>query len=508
VDVADDCAGGIHPDELDDNSSTILSGLSEAKIVEIIPEDRSKINVEADASKRECEKDYDSEESVNDEQLRLADIGGKENDDGEEVDDEANPMHEFFVSKESNLHSSLESLKLWSWSLSPSDRLKLANKFLDGMCVTLASLQRAIDDDISQSRQALAEASAMALKNAKVVGATVVGASRRLQALRAAEPFAVVVEEACEVMEPTLVSVLAVKSLKKLELIGDHRQLPAFVQLCWYNLEVTVPSIKVSLFERLVSGKVSQRYGTIRMKVSRHAEINSAETVASSILDEQRRMCESISDISRQHYQDLVDIIDHEKTKTQRVGDRIVSQRALQKFEQERQLWQSQGRLIPGVTSNIFFWNIKNNKESRPIAGLSACNQSEAEAAVALSNYLNTCGVPEECVTILTPYKGQKTLILKLMRKLKQRNRNYCEPATMVSTVDRYQGDENDIIILSLVRTRPGNRFVALLNRFIVAVSRARLGFFIVGSVDAVVKGADWREVPSHWCNFVEELSK
>ena len=32
-----------------------------------------------------------------------------------------------------------------------------------------------------------------------MIGATVVGAARRLEALRAAEPFAMIVEEACEV---------------------------------------------------------------------------------------------------------------------------------------------------------------------------------------------------------------------------------------------------------------------------------------------------------------------
>jgi superfamily I DNA and/or RNA helicase len=54
-------------------------------------------------------------------------------------------------------------------------------------------------------------------------------------------------------MEPTLISVLAVKSLRKMELIGDHRQLPAFIQNCWFNLESSLPSIKTSLFERLIS---------------------------------------------------------------------------------------------------------------------------------------------------------------------------------------------------------------------------------------------------------------
>ena len=52
----------------------------------------------------------------------------------------------------------------------------------------------------------------------------------------------------------------------------------------------------------------------------------------------------------------------------------------------------------------------------------------------------------------------------------------------LISTVDRYKGDENDFIILSLVRVRPGNRFVALQNRFVVAMSRARIGFVMIGA--------------------------
>ncbi len=112
-----------------------------------------------------------------------------------------------------------------------------------------------------EARKRKAEAGAQAFRNARIVGATVVGASRRLEALRAAGPFGVVVEEACEVIEPTLMSVLACNTLRKLELIGDHRQLPAFVQQCWFSFETTMPSIKTSLFERLVSGTVKQRGG-------------------------------------------------------------------------------------------------------------------------------------------------------------------------------------------------------------------------------------------------------
>lgn len=89
-------------------------------------------------------------------------------------------------------------------------------------------------------------------------------------------------------MEPTLISVLAVKSLRKLELIGDHRQLPAFVQNCWYNLQTSLPCIKKSLFERLIDSEPNT-----------HDRAEGASAVPHTVLDEQRRMRSEIADITR-----------------------------------------------------------------------------------------------------------------------------------------------------------------------------------------------------------------
>lgn len=95
-------------------------------------------------------------------------------------------------------------------------------------------------------------------------------------------------------------------------------------------------------------------------------------------------------------------------------------------------------------------------------------------------------------------------------QELRHLSRSLAEK-TIVSTVDRYQGDENDVVILSLVRTRPGNRFVALKNRFIVAASRARIGFYILGSVGAVVGragAASQHSGPPHWRGLLENLNR
>ena len=150
--------------------------------------------------------------------------------------------------------------------------------------------------------------------------------------------------------------------------------------------------------------------------------------------------------------------------------------------------------------------------ESIPKAGLSACNETEANAVVSLTKYMLTCGVPPASITIITPYKGQKTLITKSLARQKiippfrKDNPPPRGTSIIISTVDKYQGDENDIVILSLVRVKTGNRFVALKNRFIVATSRARLGFYIVGSVSAVTDVNSGSKGPEHWSRFVNGL--
>ena len=93
----------------------------------------------------------------------------------------------------------------WSWSFSHSKRLELVSRFLLKMSTALTVLRKAADDHVAEARKMKNEAGSLVFRGARVVGATVVGASRRLEAIRAAEPFAVLVEEACEVMEPTLV---------------------------------------------------------------------------------------------------------------------------------------------------------------------------------------------------------------------------------------------------------------------------------------------------------------
>lgn len=380
--------------------------------------------------------------------------------------------------------SSTGNLSLWSWGISRQERWELAQSFLTYSIRIIEKLISRAEDFVDEARRELAETSASSLKHATIIGATVVGATRRLQAIRASEPFAMVVEEACEVMEPTLLSVLAVRSLRKLELIGDHRQLPAFIQQCWFNAKLTNPSLQISLFERLVEGRFSPL----------------------TVLDVQRRMRSEICNITRDEYKDTVIIQDDPCTNEQLIANRVIaddSNRIIMKIAETRESWQGGGKLVPGILPQVFFWDL-DSEESRSAVGLSRCNGMEADACVSLTRWLILCGVPPRSITLITPYKGQ---VLTLLKKLRAETW-YRDDAVYVSSVDKYQGDENDIVILSLVSTRAGNRFVAFRNRFIVATSRARIGFYILGNSGAVTKGTSYSNGPRHWQTLLNDLGE
>ena len=86
----------------------------------------------------------------------------------------------------------LGEMSAWTWDVPVPERLQAAAALLLKGGRILAHLRRLSDGHVEAARQDLSAASALALRRARVVGATVVGAARRLEALRAAEPFAMV----------------------------------------------------------------------------------------------------------------------------------------------------------------------------------------------------------------------------------------------------------------------------------------------------------------------------
>jgi len=106
-------------------------------------------------------------------------------------------------------------------------------------------------------------------------------------------------------------------------------------------------------------------------------------------------------------------------------------------------------------------------------------NLGEAEYAVAIYQYMRLLGYPASKISILTTYAGQRALIRDVLGHRCARNSLFGLPR-MVTTVDKYQGEQNDYVILSLTRTnRVG--YLRDVRRLTVALSRARLGLYILG---------------------------
>ncbi|KAI1274811.1 hypothetical protein F5Y07DRAFT_372295 [Xylaria sp. FL0933] len=106
-------------------------------------------------------------------------------------------------------------------------------------------------------------------------------------------------------------------------------------------------------------------------------------------------------------------------------------------------------------------------------------NLGEAEYAVALYQYMRLLGYPASKISILTTYAGQRALVKDILA-FRCENQAIFGMPKIVTTVDKYQGEQNDYVILSLTRTsRVG--YLRDIRRLTVALSRARLGLYIVG---------------------------
>ncbi|XP_018567368.1 intron-binding protein aquarius isoform X2 [Anoplophora glabripennis] len=108
-------------------------------------------------------------------------------------------------------------------------------------------------------------------------------------------------------------------------------------------------------------------------------------------------------------------------------------------------------------------------------------NLAEAEYCVSVFAFMRLIGYPANKITILTTYNGQKHLIRDVINTRCANNPQIGRPHK-VTTVDKYQGQQNDYILLSLVRTKAVGHLRDV-RRLVVAMSRARLGLYIFGRV-------------------------
>ncbi|XP_022647651.1 NFX1-type zinc finger-containing protein 1-like isoform X2 [Varroa destructor] len=261
------------------------------------------------------------------------------------------------------------------------------------------------------------------LREAQIIGMTTTGAAKYKSLYERLDIEVVVIEEAAEILESHVVAALS-SSTKHLIMIGDHQQLRPT------NADYTLASkfhLDVSLFERLIDNGLP----FVRLKT-------------------QHRMRPEFVNLLVPHiYSSL------------KCAEPVFTFPHVRGMEGDLQLMHH------------------TNLESDDPENRSKSNQFECDIIVGLVDYLLLQDYSRDQITVLAMYTGQRLLIKQALR-----SRAAGRDTIRVTSVDNFQGEENDVIIVSFVRSNVEDRigFLKALNRICVAFSRAKHGLFCVGN--------------------------
>ena len=294
------------------------------------------------------------------------------------------------------------------------------------------------DNAVKQYKEIVDLESLEILRSASVVGMTTTGAAKNRTLLQKVKPKIIIVEEVAEVLESHIITTLN-KNCQHLILIGDHKQLRPNPTV--YDLAKTF-KLDISLFERMIKNEVP-----------------------CVTLSEQHRMRPEISVLLR-HKNLYPNLRDHTSVT----------------------LYDS----ISGVEPSACFID-HTEPEAQTGESTSYFNFHEAQFVSAFCKYLLLQGYGAEQITVLSPYMGQ---VLTLRKQMPKTDFSGIE----ITAVDNFQGEENDIILLSLVRSSHEDctflkknpiGFLGIENRVCVALSRAKKGLFVIGNFEHLAKHSE-----------------
>lgn len=271
---------------------------------------------------------------------------------------------------------------------------------------------------------------------ARVIASTLTGAANRV--LEGEKYSTLFIDEAAQALEAACW--IAIRKAGRVVLAGDHCQLPPTVK----SIMALKGGLGKTLMERIVENK--------------------PETV--TLLKMQYRMNEQIMKFSSEwFYNGMVE------------SAPMVSHRGILDYD------------IPMMWIDTAECD---GKEEFVGENFGRINRAEAEMTLqTLQQYLEKIGkqrILEESIDvgIISPYRAQVQLLRKELRK-REFFRPYRHLLT-VNTVDGFQGQERDIILISLVRSNDGGDigFLRDLRRMNVAITRARMKLIILGSSETM----------------------
>lgn len=316
--------------------------------------------------------------------------------------------------------------------------------------------------------------SSQLFSEARVIACTLVGAANKL--LVRQKFSTLFIDEAAQALEPACW--IAIRRASRVVLAGDHQQLPPTIK-CYEALRL---GLGKTLMERIVE--------------------NQPESV--SLLKVQYRMNDTIMRFSSNWFYN-----------GQVESDLSVRHRSILDLENPIQ-WIDGSEML--TETNAEETNIYTDDEPIEVdfkeefigENHGRINKAEAELVIAtLKDYIDKIGkrhfLDERLdVGIISPYRVQTRYIRQQIRHRKEFSP--FRHAITVSTVDGFQGQERDIILISLVRSNENGEigFLSDLRRMNVAMTRARMKLIIFGDKETMRHHAFYRKL----INYVEEIER
>jgi hypothetical protein len=135
---------------------------------------------------------------------------------------------------------------------------------------------------------------------------------------------------------------------------------------------------------------------------------------------------------------------------------------------------------LPWPFNRNLTWLTIRGREKKSGSG-SLSNRAEIEAVGRVVRHLQRLGLGHLKVAVIAMYQDQVTQLRRELRSIEL-------PQLYVDTVDAFEGEEADVVILSLVRSNEAERigFLKKAQRLNVAISRAKHLLIVVGDIETL----------------------
>ncbi|OKL37882.1 AAA domain-containing protein [Domibacillus mangrovi] len=277
------------------------------------------------------------------------------------------------------------------------------------------------------------------VKNHQIIGATCLGLMQRQIGLDRVEFDLVIIDEAGKALPAELL--IPLNKAKKVVLIGDHKQLPPVVN----------PSL----------------YDTEKIELENHSYCVNDLFVTSLF----KRLYENCPDTNKQML--------HTQYRMPAVIGSMISQ-----FFYEGKLLNGRGtaeRPTKYFDHHLNLLDLSDEVQYRESTkNATVTNEYEARLVAKLVKRIRAKRPVEEKIAVICPYRGQMRCIREALRK---EGIHWTEDHIAVNTIDAYQGDEAELVIYCMTRSRRKTLYFSDEARLNVAFSRVKNDLLIIGSL-------------------------